>query len=206
MTEIDSAFTTRRVAHTFVALDRSAATVRTEHQFELVARRADRFYVREYTWVSEEGLEKAPIIHSGHEENGMRSHRLHGPIVEGNDGKRLAVIDLGRVVEQGQTETVELEHFFVCTSPKNPGFVGHRARSGCEEITLRAVLPDGAGKRVRFRSFRAGADDSYKDIVLEPTAVGDLLSELQRESDWQEYRYVVTDPIPDERYRIVWDI
>lgn len=206
MGRIDSAFVARRVSATFVSLDRSAATVRTEHRFELEARRSDRFYVREYTWVSEEGLEKLPVVHSGNEENGARSHRLHGPVLEGAGSDRIAIIDLGRVLGRGDTETVELEHFFICTRPKNPGFVGHLATSGCEHITLRAVLPNGAGARVRFRSFRSGADDSYKDEMLEPAPVGPLLSPLQRQDDWREYRKEIARPKLGERYRIVWDI
>lgn len=206
MGRIDSAFVARRVSATFVALDRSAATVRTEHRFELEARRSDRFYIREYTWVSEEGIEKPPLIHSGNEENGVRAHRLQGPVLEGAGADRIAIVDLGRVLEPGETETVELEHFFICTKPKNPGFVGHLATAGCEHITLRAVLPNGAGARVRFRSFRSGADESYRDEMLVPVPVGPLLSHLQRADDWREYKKEIPQPKPGERYRIVWDI
>lgn len=206
MGRIDSAFLARRVSATFIALDRSASTVRTEHRFELEAQRADRFYVREYTWVSEEGIERPPVLHSGNEENGVRSHRLQGPVLEGAGADRIAVIDLGRVLEVNETETVELEHFFICTKPKNPGFVGHLASFGCEHITLRAVLPKGAGKRVRSRSFKSGANESYRDVTLSPRPVGPLLTPLHHESDWQEYVYEVPNPKQGERHRIVWDL
>lgn len=206
MGRIDSALTPRRVAHTFIALDHSAATVRTEHRFEVEAERPDRFYIREYTWVSEEGIEKLPTIHSGSEENGARSHRLHGPVLEGAGADRIAVVDLGRLLEKGERETVEIEHFFICTQPKNPGFVGHMTTKGCEYITLRAILPEGAGKRVTFRSFKSGADRSYSDIPLDPQPVGELLSPLSDRGIWLEYRRDVEAPVLGERYRISWDI
>lgn len=206
MSRIDSAFIARKVAAAFVALDHRASTVRTEHRFELEARRPDRFYVREYTWVSEEGTEKAPEVHSGKEKNGARSHRLHGPVLVGPESERIAVIDLGRVLQEGDVETVELEHFFVCTKPRNPGFVGQVATDGCEQIILRAILPGGAGRRVSFRSFKSGASESYLDEPLEPHEVGPLLTPLERVGDWSEYSREIADPKPGDRYRITWDI
>lgn len=206
MGRIDSAFVTRKATATLVILDRAASTVRTEHQFELVARRVDRFYVREYTWVSQEGLERPLVIHSGEEENGIKSHRQHGPVLQGAGAERIAVIDLGRILEVGDSETIEFEHFFISTKPENPWFVGNVAAQGCKHMTLRAVLPLGTGTRVRFRSFRSGADESYRDKPLEPHPVRKLLTPLERPSAWQEYSYEVSNPKPGEKYRIQWDM
>ncbi|WP_139327535.1 hypothetical protein [Microbacterium sp. RURRCA19A] len=206
MGRIDSAFVSRQVTHTFVALDQSSSTVRTEHSFELEAKRPDRFYIREYSWVSKEGIEKPPVIHSGSEDNGVKSHRLHGPVLEGAEAERIAVIDLGRLIGQGEREVVNIEHFFVSTRPENPGFVGHLATEGCEQITLRAILPIGAGQRFTIRSFKSGADRSYRDEALAPLPVGDLLSPLTNRDAWTEYRSVIENPKVGERYRITWDI
>lgn len=204
--EIDSAFAVRDVENTFVALDHASSTVRTEHTFQVEALRPHRFFIREYRWVSDEGIEKPPVIHSGSEENGVRTHRLHGPVLKSSDTGRVAVIDLGRLVRPGDIETVQIGHFFISTSPKNPGFVGHLATPGCERIRLRAVLPKNVGSRQSFRSFRSGSESSYRDVPLKAGPVGDLLAPLNNADDWVEYSITVDKPKVGERYRIEWDI
>ncbi|GAA3327938.1 hypothetical protein [Paeniglutamicibacter sulfureus] len=193
--EAEPGFAVVRVEHSYTVLDSRWMAIRTSHRFELTALRAERFFLRSYTWDNEVGIEKAPMIKTGRNPSGTSSHRLQGPVIVGRGGARLAVVDLGRVFQPGETEVLELDHFFVRTNPDNYGFVGHVAKEDCKEIVLKAVLPARPNLRPRFLCGHTGSDDWAEDDPIEP--ITDLESRL-------EFSHRVINPAQGLRYRIQW--
>lgn len=195
---IDSAFTLLSVTHTYEVLDSKWMSIRTSHIFELEAIRAHRFYFREYFWHNERGIEKPPQVTSGQSEAGVSSHRLHGPVATGPEGYRLAVLDLGRIVEPGETETVKIEHFFVRVDPDKDGLVGELAKAGARAIHLKAILPSRPDLRTHYASRHATAGDEswleWEDLT--PQAFDDRRVAVSKS---------VQDPQQNVRYRICWD-
>lgn len=194
--QVDPGFKVVRVAHSYMVLDSRWMSIRTTHRFELSAVRRERFFLRYYVWDNEVGIEKPPIIRTGRNPSGTSSHRLQGPVITGEKGSRLAVVDLGRVLDVDEPETLELEHFFVRTDPDNYGFVGHAALKGCEEILLEAFLPARHDLNPRFMCGYVGTTDWKENDAISPA--GQQGSRLH-------FQHVITDPEPGVRYRIHWD-
>jgi hypothetical protein len=194
--QVEPGFRVVKVAHTYTVLDSRWTSIRTAHRFELEALRRERFFMRSYVWNNEVGIEKPPIITTGKNPSGTSSHRLQGPVISGEHGSRLAVIDLGRVFSIGEPETLKLEHFFVRTNPDDHGFVGHIAVTGCAEIALEAFLPVRDDLRPRVMCGHVGAKGWKENDTIIPIAeAGSRL----------HFRHVIANPEPGMRYRISWD-
>jgi hypothetical protein len=194
--QVDPGFSVVKVAHTYTVLDGRWMSIRTEHRFHLEALRRERFFLRPYMWDNEVGIEKLPIIKTGRNPSGTSSHRLQGPVIAGQRGSRLALIDLGRVFDVGEPETLEIEHFFVRTDPGDYGFVGHAAVRGCTEILLEAFLPVRSDLRPRIMC-------GYVDTP--GWRENDPISPIGQKGSRLHFQHVVTDPEPGVRYRIQWD-
>ncbi|MEV4952458.1 hypothetical protein [Paenarthrobacter nitroguajacolicus] len=195
--EHDPTFSVISVEHVYTVLDSRWMAIRTTHRFTLEALQRSRFFLRSYTWDNAVGIEKPPIILSGRNQSGTTSHRIQGPVILGEKGKRLAVVDLGRVFEKGEQEFLEIEHFFVRTRPDDSGFVGHAALPGCREITLRAYLPARDDLRPCFKS---GYTETKEWKHTEP-----LSSAPSATSPRLEVKHKVPNPVAGMRYRITWD-
>lgn len=198
MTSIDSAFTVVTAEMTYEVLDRRWMSIRTHHVFKLRAEKPHRFYFREYFWDNEQGIEKPPRLLSGRKPSGRTAHRLLGPVIVGPKGSRLLVIDLGRVVEPGQTEIVEIEHFFVRVSPEDEGYVGARGQDGMEQVQLTAILPARPDLRPHFKSRNGDTDGEEWDEF-------EMLEGARARSRRIKIERTVTEPLAGHRYRLGWD-
>ncbi|UOT06789.1 hypothetical protein MPY17_14040 [Rhodococcus opacus] len=196
MEPIDSAFEVQEVQHVYKVLDPRWMAIRTEHTFRLRALRPHRLFLREYVWDNETGIEKAPTVSSGKNPNGTSSHRLQGPVIVGLNGRRLAVIDLGRMVEPDETETVTIEHFFVRVNPENEGWVSEAVKPGCRRIQLEAILPEREDLRPHWKCQHLGSDNWEFEEPLE----------LHTDDPGRvRVSHLIDNPKPKYRYRVSWD-
>lgn len=196
MGSLFSSFRVVDVSHTYEVVDARWMAVRTRHKFVLEAIHPNRLFLREYTWANEFGIEKRPVILSGKTQSGIASHRIQGPVIIGEQGSRIAVIDLGRTVDPGERETVEIEHFFVRVDPGADGFVGELAKDGCNSVELTAILPKCDSPQPLFKG-KPG--NSAEWSTVEP------LSYDMHESGRIRIHKRISDPEPLWRYRIAWD-
>lgn len=194
--DIDSAFRVEAVEHVYKVLDPRWMAIRTEHTFHLRALRPHRLFLREYVWANETGIEKAPIVSSGKNPNGTSSHRLQGPVISGAKGRRLAVVDLGRVVEPDDTETVSIEHFFVRVNPESEGWVSEKVKPGCNRIQLDAVLPARDDLRAHWKCQPHTSDhwECEEPLTPLPDAPGRV-----------RVTHTINNPKANYHYRVVWD-
>lgn len=193
---MESAFTVVRVSHTYEVLDRRWMAIRTRHSFEIEALRPHRLFLREYTWDNALGIEKPPQVLSGLTEAGSASHRLQGPVINGPKGKRVAVIDLGHVLQPGETDTIEVEHFFVRINPDLEAYVGEASKPGCKRIELHAILPSSDALRPH---------EKYRPLDGSNWVHWESLTPSGRDDGRVDIEYIIDDPTPGMRYRIGWD-
>lgn len=205
MEKLAPTFREKRVESTYTVLDHESMAVRSSHKYLLESVGNQRFYSREYFWDSAGGIEKDPMLLSGRDSNGMQRHRVLKPVIQEPDGRRIAVVDLGRTFSTGETEELEMEYFFVSVAPKPPSFVGYIAREGCEHVELHAILPRRILKsRVLSRVWMPGAANSSQDEPMEPD-VPVKSQWISRPDDWVHYSFKVPAPSPGWKYRIQWD-
>lgn len=195
---LNDGFTRREVAHHLQVMDDSAMTIHSTHSYVLVADRATRFFQRRYEWTGS-GVETEPEVLSGIDQLGHRTHRIHGPIVHEAGGDRLLLLDIGRTMQKGDTESVAISHKFVDTGSTFKPFMGHLAYNGCKQITIAVSLPQGLSADVEFevRSEKGASHPKEREPLAGIEEVDDRLV-LSR------YEKVIQKPVPGEYYSIVW--
>jgi len=194
---MDDGFTRREVSHHLTVVDPSFMTIKSRHTYVLVADRQSRFFQRRYSWTGS-GDETPPVVSSGIDQMGHRNHKLQGPVVSEKDNGRLLVVDLGRTLAKGDSETVVIEHSFVDTGQTFKPYMGHLAYTGCKKISIAVSVPKNLSVTAEFEVRKGSSDHSSAREVLEGLPEQDDLLELVR------FEKVISKPVPGEHYAIVW--
>lgn len=198
--QMEDGFTRKEVSHHLTVVDPSFMTIESRHTYLLVAHRPSRFFQRRYEWTGSGG-EGLPVVTSGIDKLGHRNHNLQGPVVqEEDDHGRILVVDLGRTVPKGDSETVQIEHTFVDTGQTFKPFMGHRAYVGCKKVTIAVSLPLGLNVFAEFETRKVGAKLPSSREPLTGIPEDEDLLQLVR------FQKVVPQPVPDEWYSIMWTV
>lgn len=190
-------FQWEHVYHTMHALDVSLMTVRTRHRFDLLAIRRERFFERRVDWTGS-GIEKDPQILSGKDALGHSRHQLHGPVIR--DGiTRIMLIDLGRRLEPGDREVVEIEHTFIDVERTLKPFLGAFAREGTKTVTLSLILPDKFVGTVRSEKHPPDSKLPISQEFVQPEVC--MLDGIP----YRQYVLKEPDAQPGSNYRLSWN-
>lgn len=194
--DLDDGFVRTTVEHELRVVDPSGLTISVHHRFLLKCERASRFVLSRYEWTGT-GDESTPLIGPRDEDSAIPSPRLHGPAIQLEDGGRLLVIDLGRVLEPGEITEVTVDHTFVDTGETFQPFITHKVTPGNERVAITAILPTEMAKIVHFST--EVLEGSHKQAVL-----ADGLDVEVQGVACRSYTFDVLEPSPGCRYAVRW--
>lgn len=106
-----------------------------------------RFVERRYEWTGA-GPPRKPEVLSGIGTDGTITHRLHGDVISDSAG-RIYLIDLGRDLAIGETETIRVKETFVDNAGQFQPFLRHFVRQPLGCLELRVSLPPELQQNVR---------------------------------------------------------
>lgn len=196
---IDTGFVRERTSLQVEIADSKCITMRIRHRLTLRATRLGRFFEWRYSWTGS-GIEKPVQMVSGADEFGHYYHKIHGPIIA-IEQSRIAVVDLGRDYEQGETVEIELKQTLLDLDRAMRPFLGHDVYEGCKQVQLRLICPKGMNLRVR--RVRAPRDNPTTTSGSSDCPGVDLPE--GKYGDSTLYEWLVESPTPGFNYRLEWE-
>jgi hypothetical protein len=148
--DLGDAFERTSIESSLEVLDNASTTFRSEHTFCIKARIAARFYQRKFAWTGSGASEEPPPdLITDYDNWGFPRHRIHGPVIRENTS-RIVLVDLGRTMSKGETDTVHFVHRLKDLNATFVPYLGISPRSGTNKISLKVVLPDALSGHVFF--------------------------------------------------------
>jgi hypothetical protein len=179
--------------HCLEVLDERSTTFRSTHVFEVRATMRTRFYFRKFMWSGVDHADTTELI-TEHDQWGHPRHRTHGPVIR-EGASRISIVDLGRTLEEGDTERIQMRHHLRDLSGTFTPFLSHRSRPHVAQVTLTVVLPISLAVAMTYRETMIDTD---QDVDVRPV-VG------VPEDGRVRFERTIPAPAPtNRRYRLCW--